>query len=97
MTNEIEYVSREAKIEETPSQYITIPYPGLNIRQRGINSTHGTTDLRAHFTPAEIRYITETSKMIGLKRAALIRWLVNYGCRAVRKLNDGKDHDPNPV
>lgn len=83
-------------VEEFPVVYLSVPYPGRIVRQRGINSTHGTIELRAHCSPKELDFIAETANAVGLPRAALVRWLVVQGCRSIRKHLDGKDHDPNP-
>jgi hypothetical protein len=70
--------------------------PRYYTTQRSINTAHGHIELRAHCTPKEFADITETSKLLGLHRAMLVRWFVLYGSRATRAYLDGKDDDPNP-
>jgi hypothetical protein len=87
----------EAVVAELPAVRLIIPYPGTIPRQRSVNSAHGHVELRAHCTPRELAYITETAQLVGLRRASLVRWFVLYGSRATRAYLDGKDSDPNPT
>src|SRR6516164_7476125 len=84
-------------VTELPAVRLIVPYPGVVPRQRGANSSHGTVELRAHCTPREFAYITETARLVGLGRAGVVRWFTIYGCRATRAFLDGQDSDPNPT
>jgi hypothetical protein len=86
----------EGIVTELPTVRLVIPYPGSIPRQRAANSAHGSVELRAHCTPREFAYITETAKLVGLQRASIVRWFTLYGSRATRAYLDGKDDDPNP-
>lgn len=86
----------EGVVSELPTVRLIIPYPGTIPRQRAANTAHGHIELRAHCTPKEFAYITETAQLLGLHRAMLVRWFVLYGSRATRAYLDGKDDDPNP-